>query len=145
MAFNSYGNKQTYACVGSNVVWRKVNAVLQSGVYFDSLSSDSAFIIAAGTPIAYEKVGGRGTILDTPEMATTYASKAGYSFGYVLNDIPVEKGETYATASLVISGELYVDRLGEMYGNDNITKAAKNISTKTPMVLQISEVNAPLV
>lgn len=131
MAFNSYGNTVT-EIGGSNVVWRKVNAVLQSGV---DLSDEcgSKKIIAAGTPVAWNTVGGKGTLLTTAELVTT--NKA-LNIGYILNDVNLAAGDTYATASVVIDGELYVDRIGE----SGVVAAAKAAKAYAPKVVLINEV-----
>lgn len=120
MSFNSYTIKQK-KIGGGNVVWRKVNAVLQSGVSIPQSELAEAKIIPAGTPVAYSTPGGECVIIDNSNAFDTYSKKpAGWNLGFILNDVVIEayvdsenecSGTPYATASVVIDGELYVLRV----------------------------------
>lgn len=117
MSFNSYTIKGKIIG-GGNVVWRKVNAVLQSGVSIPQSELAEAKIIPAGTPVAYGAPGGGCAIIRSDEDFNKYNGIEGCSFGFILNDVVI-KAEvednytktTYATASVVIDGELYAQRV----------------------------------
>ena len=119
MSFNSYTIKKK-AIGGGNVVWRKVNSVLQSGVSIPRSELAEAKIIPAGTPVAYSAPGGECAIIRSEENLNKYKALAGWNFGFILNDVvieaPVENESEYsktlyATASVVIDGELYAQRV----------------------------------
>jgi hypothetical protein len=120
MSFNSYTIK-VKIIGGGNVVWRKVNAVLQSGVSIPGSKLGGAKIIPAGTPVAYSAPGGECVIIDNSDAFNTYSKKpTGWNLGFILNDVVIEafidsenelSGTYYATASVVIGGELYVERV----------------------------------
>lgn len=120
MSFNSYTIKEK-AIGGGNVVWRKVNAVLQSGVSIPRSELAETKIIPAGTPVAYSAPGGECAIINNSNAFNTYSKKpAGWNLGFILNDVVIEaytetKGglaaTMFATASVVTDGELYVQRV----------------------------------
>ena len=119
MSFNSYTIKKK-TIGGGNVVWRKVNAVLQSGVSIPQSELAETKIIPAGTPVAYSAPGGECAIIKSEENLNKYKALAGWNFGFILNDVVVEAPvgaedihtkTTYATASVVIDGELYAQRV----------------------------------
>ena len=90
-------------------------------------------IIVTAIPVAWNTAGGKGTLLTTAELVTT--NKA-LNIGYILNDVNLAAGDTSATASVVIDGELYVDRIGE----SGIVAAAKAAKAYAPKVVLINEV-----
>ena len=119
MSFNSYTIKEK-TIGGGNVVWRKVNAVLQSGVSIPQSELAEAKIIPAGTPVAYSAPGGECVIIKSEVELNKYKALAGWNFGFILNDVvveaPVEVEDNYtqttsATPSVVIDGELYAQRV----------------------------------
>lgn len=119
MSFNSYTIKKK-TIGGGNVVWRKVNAVLQSGVSIPQSELAEAKIIPAGTPVAYSAPGGECVIIKSEVELNKYKALAGWNFGFILNDVVVEayvESESEfsvthcATASVVIDGELYAQRV----------------------------------
>lgn len=119
MSFNSYTIKKK-TIGGGNVVWRKVNAVLQSGVSIPQSELAEAKIIPAGTPVSYSAPGGECAIIKSEVELNKYKALAGWNFGFILNDVvveaPVEVEDNYtktayATASVVIDGELYAQRV----------------------------------
>lgn len=119
MSFNSYTIKRK-TIGGGNVVWHKVNAVLQSGVSIPQSELAEEKIIPAGTPVAYGAPGGECAIIRSNEDFNKYNGIEGCSFGFILNDVVIEAlvevednytKTTYATASVVIDGELYAQRV----------------------------------
>ena len=119
MSFNSYTIKGK-TIGGGNVVWRKVNAVLQSGVSIPKSELAEAKIIPAGTPVAYRVPGDECAIIRSNEDFNKCNGIEGCSFGFILNDVVIEApivGEDnssatiLATASVVIDGELYAQRV----------------------------------
>ena len=145
MSFNSY-TKKGKTIGGGNVVWRKVNSVLQSGVSIPQSELGEAKIIPAGTPVAYSAPGGECAIIKSEVELNKYKALAGWNFGFILNDVvveaPVEVEDnhtktTYATASVVIDGELYAQRV-----NNTQVLSVGALCPKITLLLDVQASNA---
>ena len=144
MSFNSYTIKKK-TIGGGNVVWRKVNAVLQSGVSIPKSELTEAKIIPAGTPVAYSAPGGECAIIKSEVELNKYKALAGWNFGFILNDVVVEALKIvgnasvtlYATASVVIDGELYAQRV-----NNTQVLSVGALCPKITLLLDVQASNA---
>ena len=147
MSFNSYTIKKK-TIGGGNVVWRKVNSVLQSGVSIPQSELAEAKIIPAGTPVAYSAPGGECAIIKSGEDLNKYKALAGWNFGFVLNDVVIETPvlnvedgtgsmTIYATASVVIDGELYAQRV-----NNTQVLSVGALCPKITLLLDVQASNA---
>ena len=125
MSFNTYGRKET-TIGGGNAVWRKVNAKYQSG---GVLGLGAAKLVPAGTPVSLDPAGNVASIIENTSKLNTAVSN-NHVIGFIENDVNVLEGEK-GTCSIVVDGELYVDRVNVEFAT------MKAVADKSPKVTLI--------
>lgn len=135
MGFNTYGSHTQQIGGNSKVVWRKVNAKLQSGGTIALTGYSDGDIIPAGTAVALSAVGGAATVCKTKEAVAAAKTAGATMFGLTENDIVKVQGDTVGTCAVVLDGEIYVNRLGD----DDAVKAAVAVKELVPGIKFIVE------
>lgn len=140
MGFNTYGSNVKTIGGNSKVIWRKVNAKLQSGCTIDLSGYGEGDIIPAGTAVAVSSIGGAATVCKSAAEVATAKTSGATMFGLTENDVVKEKGDTMGTCAVVIDGEIYVSRLS----SDDAIKAAVAVKAETPGIKMIVEGAMPV-
>ena len=116
-SFNTFGSSKKEFGSGKNV-WYEVTGKWPGGGSVTNLSDfDENDVIPAGSMVVFVHAKHQAKIVKATDVKT--ATNTGGTVepktinGLLENDIWVEKGTTYATATVVYGGKIYADRLAE--------------------------------
>lgn len=116
-SFNTFGSTHKEYGSGKNI-WYEVKDKYPGGGSVKNLSSfQVGTVIPAGSMVQFDHAKHEATIVKAKDVKTTSNTSGTVEpktiNGLLENDIWVEEGITYATATVVFAGKIFADRLEE--------------------------------
>lgn len=130
-------------------VWRRIEEQLPGGFVIKNVSSfATAGLIRSGMPLAYDTASGadakdvKVVTWAAIKTAVTGQSPAGIDslniIGFLQEDVPVTSSSTFATANVVVKGEIYGYMLGDTVTDAaTISAAIKGMTQKNGMSIRV--------
>lgn len=114
-SFNTFGSRSREFGGGKNI-WYEITGKWPGGASVTNLS-DFEGVIPAGSMVVFDHAKHQARIVKSADVKTT-ANTSGKVEpktinGLLENDIWLENGTTYATATIVYAGKIYSDRVEE--------------------------------
>lgn len=142
-------NSETISLGHAKKVWRRIDEQLPGGFRIKNVSSFvTAGLIRSGMAIAYDTSSGADAkdvnIVTWAQIKTaiTGQSPAGIDslniIGFLQEDVPVKDANTFATANVVVKGEIYGYMLGDTVTDATaISAAVKGMTQKNGLAIRV--------
>lgn len=142
-------NSETISLGHAKKVWRRIDEQLPGGFRIKNVSSFvTAGLIRSGMAIAYDTSSGADAkdvnIVTWAQIKTaiTGQSPAGIDslniIGFLQEDVPVKDANTFATANVVVKGEIYGYMLGDTVTDATaISAAVKGMTQKNGLSIRV--------
>lgn len=140
---------QSFSAGHARKVWRRIEEQLPGGFRIKNVSDFvTAGLIRSGMAIVKDTTSGADEkdvkVLTWAQMKTGAAAEGGlYSLGiigFLQEDVPVQSANTFATANVIVKGEIYDYMLGDSLADAaTIAAAVKAMTQKNGMNIRVVE------
>ncbi len=140
---------QSFSAGHARKVWRRIEEQLPGGFRIKNVSDFvTAGLIRSGMAIVKDTTSGADEkdvkVLTWAQMKTGAAAEGGLDslgiIGFLQEDVPVQSADTFATANVIVKGEIYDYMLGDSLADAaTIAAAVKAMTQKNGMNIRVVE------